>query len=221
MARPDGAQAIDLKLVARIDPDKLTAAAKGLIDQPHTVRLSKVQKYFQDHIDDSNAVGAILRWAYFLRTLASRPSEVRSIDDISKSVIRSIASESELEIADESLSALLTIASSDQIYSVWQAQNLSRDAEHLFQGLTIVVDTRAVFDRDRNCVVGEILMPFMKLSFSDGGDFKNISVSLDSSDIETISKELDKLRKKIDVLKARNTNQSVFLVGEEVDFATV
>ncbi len=102
-----------------------------------------------------------------------------------------------------------------------KALHLSTDFQQLFAAANIVTDVRPVFDEDRKSVAGAIVVQTLRIRFVESGGTdvqKEMSLALDSDDIDKLIAELEKAKQKAECAKERfseNTDDDVFVVGEE------
>lgn len=221
MARLGNSQANDLRRVSQIDIPDLEKLVDALNKHPPSIRLSRVQELFASVLEDAETVSSLLRWLYFIRSIAAAPTASTSHLEVFSRFAEIARAENDIGIDPKAVECIAALASSEQLYAVWQAQNLSRDVEHLYQSTSIVVDIRPVFNQSRTEVVGELVMPFLKLAYAQDSDVKGISIALDVADIEQLQSELSKLLRKIDVIKSKSDGIERYLVGEEAEFGGV
>lgn len=82
--------------------------------------------------------------------------------------------------------------------------------QRLFNG-RVITDLRPVFDEAAEAITGMIVVHQLTLEVWDGGDTKELFVTLDDRDLDTLAEQIDRARKKSETLNTLAAQKSIVL----------
>lgn len=113
---------------------------------------------------------------------------------------------------------IIKLLSSDNVRLSAKSLQLSTDHSALFISGNILTDLRPVFDGAREAIQGGVVVQTLRLHFYEDGNEKDVSIAMDSDDIDNLLVELNKAKTKAESTRKlfdKELGIEVFVTGEE------
>jgi hypothetical protein len=83
-----------------------------------------------------------------------------------------------------------------------KVQRLRLDYSHTFHDAKILTDVRPIFDKPEDRPIGCAIAHILRITYHEGGDHKEFYVALDTDDIQTVKRVLERAEAKAVSLKS-------------------
>ncbi|MGR3452533.1 hypothetical protein [Pseudooceanicola sp.] len=214
-----------LAAISAMDSDQFVRASRAVIsdDDPPTVRSLHLLKIFASAFGNEDYASALCSQLVAIATI--RRIDAAPIEDTFDLIVSSMPQNAIGEAGQDWFrqhrDTFLKLLRMKSVRLVAKSLHLSTDFADLFVRSNIVTDIRPIFDGDRNGITGALITQTLRLHYISGDGAsgeQEISLGLDSDDIEKLIGELKKAQKKAEASKKflQNTlDDNVFAVGED------
>lgn len=220
--RPPQARA--LQAIAEKPPEEFAELVNALCDQDSpSIKATDLQELVSRLSGDDEFSFAlcnqVISLATFRRVRKMDPEEL--VDGLFEGMRDAEFPESAIDWYEKVRADFLRLLNCDSVRLPAKALHLSTDHEKLLESANVVTDVRPVFDGERSSIVGAVVIQTLRAHyFAAPGDRgrQEISLALDSDDIEKLIQELEQARRKAQVAKealSEKLERGIFVFGEE------
>lgn len=214
-------QLSDWEAVSRIAPADLDRAVTALEAQRHPeVVASKLIGAFGRYTPDAEAARSLVRQILSLATFA-RERKIESLSVVESMIagVRQSSLGTDVQERLATLSGLLTrLLDNESVVLTAKALSISFDYDNVLSGSSVFTDVRPIFSSTRNEIEGALISYALRLKYSSAGRRAELSLALDSKDVQTLIDDLQQAQHKSSVAKktiADKLGKSVIVAGEE------
>lgn len=214
-----------LSEIASVDGKIFASAIKEIIalDQEPTVRSTMLFERVNRVFRDSDYAAAVCSQSVAMATIRRlNGDDISTIyDNVVESMVMNDLDSTTQSWFQENRDSFLKMLESKSVRLVAKALNLSVDFSEVLVSANIVTDIRPVFDIGRASVVGGIVAHTFRVHYISGdgrtGE-QELSLAIDSDDIEKLIKELEKAQRKSKAAKefvSTSLKGNAFISGED------
>jgi hypothetical protein len=121
--------------------------------------------------------------------------------------------------ADKLFSVLVTLLNNEIICEIYRGSELYFEIDDKLTEARIFTETRPVFTRDAEKIKGYIVRNVLRLEFEQSDEPKAMAVSLSAAQIENLLKQLERAKRKTEILSRtlKQLSPRVVIQGEDYD----